>query len=332
VAGRRLGFSGRNFLRVAAGGAALFLLLALTGDGAWPQAARTIRIIVPYPPGGPTDFLARLLGEQLARAQRLTVVVENRPGAGSVVGTDAAARSAPDGNTLLLYSKESIINPHVRKVSYDPLNSFEPICRLVTSPTIYSVNSASSYRSLADLLDAARSNPGGLTLASSGPASPFQIGFEILKRAANVNMTFVPFPGGVPAVNALLGGHVTATLSTYTTTREHFISGKLRPIAVASLTRLEKLPNVPTVDEEGYKGYEVDIWYGLVAPSGTQKDTVVQLGDWLTTAMDDPRIRAKLAVQELNPASVCGADFAGLLRRQYEDYGHVIRAANIKAD
>jgi tripartite-type tricarboxylate transporter receptor subunit TctC len=322
----------RKFLHLAAGAAALSALLALTGHSAWSQATRTIRIIVPYPPGGPTDFLARLLGEQIGRSQRLTVVVENRPGAGSVVGTDAASRAAPDGNTLLLYSKESVINPHVRKVSYDPLKSFEPICRLVTSPTIYSVNSASPYMSLADLLDAARTRPGALTLASSGPASPFQIGFEILKRAANVNMTFVPFPGGAPAVNALLGGHVTSTLTTYSTTSEHFNAGKLRAIAVASRTRLEALPHVPTVDEQGYRDYEVDIWYGLVAPARTPKEIIAQLADWLTAAMEISEVRAKLAVQGLTPAAMCGADFGALLRKQYDEYGRIIREANIKAE
>jgi tripartite-type tricarboxylate transporter receptor subunit TctC len=291
-----------------------------------------LRIIVPYPPGGPTDYLARLLGEQIGRGQRLAVLVENRPGAGSVVGTEAASRSAPDGNTLLLYSKESIINPHVRKVRYDPLNSFEPICRLVTAPAVYSVNTASSYHSLGDLLEAARANPGALTLASSGPASPYQIGFEILKRVANVNMTFVPFPGGVPAVNALLGGHVTSALTTYTTTGEHFVSGKLRPIAIASLTRAQELPNVPTVEEQGYKGYEVGIWYGLVAPAGTPKDTIARLTDWLTTAMNDHEVRAKLAVQGLSPGPMCGGDFANLLRKQYDEYGRVIHEASIKAE
>jgi tripartite-type tricarboxylate transporter receptor subunit TctC len=174
----------RQVLSLAALTVALNIVVsAWFGHGAWSQAARTIKIIVPFPPGGPTDFLARLLAEQVGRAERQTIVIENRPGAGSVVGTDAASRATPDGNTLLLYSKESIINPHVRKVSYDPLTSFDPICRLVTSPTVYAVNAASSYLTLADLIEAARAKPGTLTLAASGPASPFQIGFEILKRA-----------------------------------------------------------------------------------------------------------------------------------------------------
>lgn len=323
----------RQFLNLAAHAAALSILApGFFDQNAWPQAARTIRIIVPFPPGGPTDFLARLLAEQVSRTHGSTIVVENRPGAGSVVGTDAASRATPDGNTVLIYSKESIINPHIRKVSYDPLTSFEPICRLVTSPTVYSVNAASPYSTLADLIGAARAKPGTLTLAASGPASPFQIGFEILKRAANVNMTFVPFQGGAPAVNALLGGHVTSMFSAFFPVSEHLKTGKLRALATASFARLEALPDVPIVQEFGFRGYEVDIWYGIVAPTNTPKEAISQLADWFAGAMEVHEVRAKLGVQGLDPAVMCGADFGALLRKQYDDYGHIIREANIRAE
>jgi tripartite-type tricarboxylate transporter receptor subunit TctC len=323
----------RQVLSLAALAVALNIVVsAWCGHSAWSQAARTIRIIVPFPPGGPTDFLARLLAEQVGRAERQTIVVENRPGAGSVVGTDAASRATPDGSTLLFYSKESIINPHVRKVSYDPLSSFEPICRLVTSPTVYSVNAASSYLTLTDLIDEARAKPGTLTLAAAGPASPFQIGFEILKRAANVNMTFVPFQGGAPAVNALLGGHVTAMFGSYFPVSEHLKAGKLRALATASSARLAALPDVPIVQEFGYRDYEVDIWYGLAAPAKTPKESLAQLADWFTAAMQVPEARARLALQGLDPAEMCGTDFAALIRKQYSDYGRIIREANIKAE
>jgi tripartite-type tricarboxylate transporter receptor subunit TctC len=171
-----------------------------------------------------------------------------------------------------------------------------------------------------------------LTLAGSGPASTFQIGFEVLKRAANVNMTFVPFPGGAPAINALLGGHVTAMFGTYSSASEHVKAGKLRALATASRTRLEALPDVPTVDELGFRDYEVDLWYGLVAPARTPKESISQLADWLTAAMQVPEVRAKLAVQGLDPATMCGADFGVLLRMQYDDYGRIIREANIRAE
>jgi tripartite-type tricarboxylate transporter receptor subunit TctC len=298
---------------------------------AWSQAPKTIRIIVPFAAGGAADFMARVLAEQVGRMNRVTAVVENRPGAGTVVGTEAVARAAPDGSTLLLNSKEAIINPHLRKVNYDPLTSFESICRLVSSPTVISVNDESPYRTLANLLDAARARPGDLTLASSGPASPFQIGFEMLKRAADVNMTFIPYPGAAPAVNALLGQHVTSALTTYSTVIEQLKAGKIRALAITSLSRSEAMPDVPTV-AESYKDFEADIWSGMVAPAKTPKETVSQLAAWFSAAMQAPEVKAKLEVQGLYSATLCGADFDALIRKEFAEYGRVIREANIKAE
>lgn len=250
-----------------------------------------------------------------------------------MVGAEAASRAAPDGSTLLLNTKESIILPHLRKVNYDPLTSFASICLLVNSPTVISVNNASPYRTLADLLDAARAKPAELTLASSGPASPFQIGFEMLKRLANVDMTFVPYPGVAPAVNALLGGHVASALTTYSSVAEHLQAGKLRALAAASRTRIEAIPNVPTVTELGYQDFEVDIWDGLVAPAKTPKEIISQLSSLFAAAMQVPEVKAKLAAQGLYVVdSVCGTEFDALIRRQYDEYGRVIREANIKAE
>jgi tripartite-type tricarboxylate transporter receptor subunit TctC len=262
-----------------------------------------------------------------------TVVVENRPGAGTAVGAEAASRAAPDGRTLLLNTKELIIIPHLRKVDYDPLTSFASLCLIASSPTVISVNAASSYRSLADLLDAARADPAALTLASSGPASPFQIGFEMLKRLANVDMTFVPYPGVAPAVNALLGGHVTSALTTYSSVAEQLKAGKLRVLAAGSRARIEALPDMPTVGESGYPGFDVDIWDGLVAPAKTPKETVTRLSALFAAAMRAPEVQVKLAPQGLYPVdSVCGSEFDALMRRQYEEYGRVIQAANIKSE
>ena len=145
-----------------------------------------------------------------------------------------------------------------------------------------------------------------------------------------MNITFVPFPGAAPAVNAVLGGHVTSMLTTYSTAAEHLKAGKMRALAVASGMRLEALPDVRTVHEFGYRDYEVDIWYGLVAPARTPKEAIAQLADWFTAAMRVPEVRAKLAVQGLDPAAMCGADFGALLRTQSDEYGRVIREANIK--
>jgi tripartite-type tricarboxylate transporter receptor subunit TctC len=179
-------------------------LLTLSDHGAWAQTTRTIKIVVPNPPGGVGDFVARLLVEQIGRTHGPAMVIENRPGAGSVIGTEVVSHAAPDGNTVLITSTD-LLAPHIQKSNYDPLNSLEPICYLVTLPELIAVNSTSSYATLADLLNAARAKPGELTLASTGPETVLQLGFEMLKRAAKVDMTFVPYSGGAPLVNALLG-------------------------------------------------------------------------------------------------------------------------------
>jgi tripartite-type tricarboxylate transporter receptor subunit TctC len=302
----------------------------LSGLGASASAqTKTIKLIVPYPPGGTADIVARLLGDQIGRAQGPTIVIENRPGANTIIGTEAGARAAPDGNTLLINSPEFVINPHLRKPNYDPIQSFEPICHLVSSPTVIVVNAASPYRTLKDFMDAARAMPGELTIASTGI---FQIPFEQLKRAANVNLIYVPFQGNAPASNALLGGHVTAVFAVYPTVAELVKSGKLRPLAIASRKRIEALPEVPTVIESGYSDYEVEVWLGLVAPAKTPKETTAQLAATFTAALQAPEVKAKLAAQDSYPVGVCGADFAAHIRKQSDDVGRTIRESNIKAD
>ena len=307
-------------------------LLALTGHAAWSQAARTIRIVVPFPAGGSADILARLLGEQISKAQGPTVLVENRPGGGASIAYEAVARAAPDGNTLVINGNSLVINPNLRKVNYDPVTSFEPVCYLLSSPQVYVVNNASPYRTLADLMAAARAKPGELTLASVGPATTQHIGIEQFKHAANLNMPHIPYPGGAPAVNALLGSHVTAVFANYSEVVEQLKAGTLRALATASKTRIEPLPDVPTVAELGYKDYDVEVWFGVVAPAKTPKDVVAQLSGWFSAAMQAPDVKPKLLNLGLYPVGMCGADFAAHIRKQYDEYGRVIRAANIKAE
>ena len=206
----------------------------------------SVQLLVGFAAGSSLDIIARLLAEQLNKAQGLTVIVQNLPGAGTLIATEAVARADPNGNTLLITSPPFVINTHLRKLNYDPLTSFEPICDLVHTPTFIVVDNASPYQTLAGLLDAARAQPGAFSLASIGPATTTHIAFEMLKRAANVNMTFVPYPGNVPAVNALLGGHVTSVFADYGAVSELLKARKLRALAVSSPTRMEQLPDVPT--------------------------------------------------------------------------------------
>lgn len=325
---------GRKFLRQAAGIAAalpIVFTLLLSGHDAWSQT-RTIKIVVPYSPGDGPDFLARLLAEQIGRAQGLTTVIENRPGAGTVIGTESVSRAVPDGNTLLINTNAFVTSPHLRKVNYNPSTSFEPICHLVSTPALIVVNGASPYRTLSDLLDAARAKPGDLTLASAGPGGALHIASEMLKRAAKVDMTYVPYLGSSPAISALMGGHVISVFTDYGSVAEQLKAGALRALATGSRTRIEALPDVPTVGEAGYKDYEVDLWIGVIAPAKTPKQAVSQLADWFTAAMQVPEVKAKLVVQGLYPAASCGADFGALIRRQYDEYGRVFRELNIKAD
>jgi tripartite-type tricarboxylate transporter receptor subunit TctC len=206
--------------------AAGMLLLALSGDGALSQTARTIRIVVPFPAGGSADDVARLMADQIGRTQGASFVIENRPGAGTVVATEAVSRAAPDGNTLLIVANSFVINPSLKKLNYDPFTSFAPVCNLVASPLIIAVNSDSPYRSFADLIAAARQKPGELTMATVAPATTQHIAFEMLKRVTDMNMIHVPYPGGAPAVTALLGAHVTAVIANYSEVAAHLASGR----------------------------------------------------------------------------------------------------------
>jgi tripartite-type tricarboxylate transporter receptor subunit TctC len=311
---------------------AAVILAACCGTGAWSQATRTVKVVVPYPPGSGPDILSRLMANEIGRAQGPAVVVENRPGGGTVIGTEAAARATPDGGTVLLVANSFVINPALRRQNYDPSTSFEPICYLAATPIVLVVNGASPYRTLADLLDAARARPGELALASGGPASALHIAFEVLKRAANVNMTYVPYPGTAPALHALLGGHVIAVFADYPAVVSQLKSGTLRALVTTSHARAEPLRHVPTLAETGVSKYEADIFYGIVAPAKTPSDMVAQLSEWFSGALETPEIKPRLAKQGLFPVGKCGAEFGTYLRKQVDEYSRVVRESGINAE
>jgi tripartite-type tricarboxylate transporter receptor subunit TctC len=297
----------------------------------WSQGTRTIKIVVPFAPGGGADALARLLADQISHAHQLTITIENRPGAGTVIATDAVARAAPDGRTLLLVANSFVINPNLKRLNYDPLSSFEPICFLTRSPNVVVVNSASAYNSLSDLLDAARAKPGQLTMAFQGPGTSQHIGFENLRRVAHVDMGSIPYLGAAPATSALLGQHVTSLFVNYPSVSEQVKAGRLRALAFASRTRVETMSDIPTIAEILRNDFDEDVWFGIVAPAKTSKESIAELADWFAAALKTPDVRAKLALQELYPVGLCGPNFAVHLRRQHEEYGRIIRAANIGA-
>jgi len=296
-----------------------------------PAQTGVIKVVVPVPPGSAGDLIARLLTDQVGRLNNRSFVIEPRPGAGTMIGTEAVARAPANGQTLLINSPFLLIGPHLRKLSFDPLASLDPVCYLVSSPGVLAVNAASPYRTFADLMEAVRTRPGQLTFASAGPGSTHQVGFEKLKHDAGLDFLYVPFSGGGPAINALLGNHVTAVLAEYAPLSEHLKAGTLRPLAVTSTARVAGLPGVPTIAET-YPGFEVDFWWGLFAPAHTPDALLSQLAEWFTAAMQKPEVKAKLNELGFFPAGICGQDFAALLRKQYEDYGRVIRSANMRTD
>jgi tripartite-type tricarboxylate transporter receptor subunit TctC len=323
----------RKLLHLVAGVSALAAVpIGLAADLAWSQATRTIKIVVPFPPGGGVDIVARLMADQIGRVQRASVVVENRPGAGTLIATEAVARAAPDGNTILFLANSFVINAGLRKGAYDPLTSFEPICLLTRSPNAVVVNSASPYRALGDLIADARAKPGNLTMAFQGPATSQHVAAEKLKRAAGIDMINVPFTGSAPAVNAILGGHVAALFVNYPAVSEQVSAGTVRVLATASRARIESMPDVPTVSEVVSKDFEEDVWNGAVVPAKTPKDTVFQLADWLHAAILSAEVRPKLGAQGFSAAGACGGDFASFLREQVGEYGQLIRETNMKAE
>lgn len=309
------------------------VLIGLTlGGPAAAQSGRPIRVIVPFPPGGSADVLARILSQQIGDTTKQTMIVENHPGAGASIAYDLTARAAPDGNTVVVAANSVVINPLLRKVTFDPVKSFAPVCNLVSSPLIFVVDNASPYKTIGDLIAAAKAKPGTLTLAALGPATTQHIAFEGFKRVTGADIIFVPFSGGAPAVNALLGQHVVAALVNYSEAVEQIKAGKLRALATASASRLKPAPELPTVAESGYPGYSAEVWLGLLAPAATPEKSVAQLSDWFAAAMKAPEVQAKLVSVGLYPAVRCGKDFAAFIKSQSSDYARIIHDANIKVE
>jgi tripartite-type tricarboxylate transporter receptor subunit TctC len=323
----------RKYLVLTCGALALAsLAVAAPAHPALSQAARTIRVIISVPPGGSIDLLVRILADYISSTKGQSIIAESRPGAGGVIAAEAVARAPPDGTTLLINNNGMIISSILRKVNYDPRGSFEPICHLVTTPQIIVVNSASPYRRLAELVDAARAKPAELSIASVGPNTTQHIGIERFKRLARANLTYVPYPGGAPTVNALLGAHVTAAVLNWSEIGEQLTAGKVRALATMAPQRIEPLPSLPTVAESGYPDFETDVWFGLVAPAKTPRETIAQLIDWFRAALLAPEVKAKLTAQALYPNPKCGADFDAHLVRQFDLYARLIRELNIKSE
>jgi tripartite-type tricarboxylate transporter receptor subunit TctC len=320
--------------RVVAALVAGLLSTVLSGHAVSAQPTRAIKVVVAVPAGGPADIVAHLFADQvsqaLGQARGPTIEIVTRTTGDGSVGAEDVARAAPNGDTVLLTTNAFIINPYIRQVFYDPLTSFEPVCYLARSPELFVVHSASGYHTLADLLSAARANPRGLAMASFGPGGSAHIGIEMLKLAAKVDLNYVPYSSQVSAINALLDDRVASAFISYAGVSGQLKAGNLRALATASRQRIEALPDVPTVAESGYQDFETEVRVLLLAPARTPKEAVTQLAGSFTGALAAPEVKSKLVLQGLYPVGLCGADFADYLRKQFVEYGRVVRDAKIR--
>jgi tripartite-type tricarboxylate transporter receptor subunit TctC len=311
-------------------------LLALAGAGALNAQtfpAKPVRIVVPFPAGGSADFFARLIGQKLAETWSQQVIVDNRPGAATVVGTQFVARSPADGYTILVMANSFTINASMRSnLPYDNNRDFAPVTQLVTSPNVIVVHPSVPAKTFQEFLALARARPGQLTFSAVGPGATQHVAGEILKSAANIDMTYIPFAGGAPAVLAVLGGHVSVCIANIQEVAPHVDAGKLRALAVTSRERDPAMKTVPTVAESGLPDYEVITWWGLVVPSGTPPDVVNKISADTGRVLRLPEVSAKLLAQGLYPSPSTPEQFAAHIKAETARYAKIVKEAGIKAD
>jgi tripartite-type tricarboxylate transporter receptor subunit TctC len=315
----------------------LVAALALTGARsalAQDFPSRIIRFVVAFPPGGPTDFVARLLADRMKGILGQTVLIENKAGANAAIGAEYVAKSQPDGYTLFFTTMGAVaINPSMRSdLPYDPLKDFAPVTLVVNTPDVLVVPSDLEVKTAKDFAEYAKARPGVVTMASTGVGSPPHLALELFQSAANIKVVHVPYRGAAPALTDLLGGQVQAMFADLPVLMPHIVSGRLKPLGTASAQRAEALPNVPTLDEQGLPNIYVDNWYALFAPAGTPAPVIAKLGDAAAAALNDPEVRRKLVESGAKPAPGTPKELSRLLRNDLERWGRVIREKGIKPE
>jgi tripartite-type tricarboxylate transporter receptor subunit TctC len=295
---------------------------------------RPIRLIVPYPPGGGNDTLARLFGAKLAEAWGQQVVVDNRPGAGTLIGTQLAARAVPDGYTMLLSSIAThAIAPNLyAKPGFDPVKDFAPITLLAIAPTVLCVNAAVPVNTVKELIALAKAKPGELKFASGGSATPPHMAGEIFASMTGIKLIHVPYKGGAPAHAGLIGGETTMMFDTAASILPHVRSGKLKSLAIARAARLAEYPNLPTFTEAGLPGYEVNAWYSMHAPAGVARTVVDKWHGALVAALKLPDIQDRLKVLGSEGVGNTPAEFAKFIQVEHAKYAKAIRDAGVKVE
>jgi tripartite-type tricarboxylate transporter receptor subunit TctC len=320
----------RCFLHLAAGAAALPVVSQIAQAQAYPS--RPVRLIVPIAPGGATDILARLIGQWLSERLGQPFIIDNRPGAGSNVGTEAVVRAPADGYTLLLCSVTDAINATLYdKLNFNFIRDIAPVAGLIRGTHVLVVNPSVAAKTVPEFIAYAKANPRQLNMASAGTGTGVHIAGELFKMMAGVDMVHVPYRGGGPALNDLLGGQVQVMFPTSVASIEHIRAGRLRALAVTAATRSDQLPDIPAV-AEFVPGYEASVWFGIGAPRNTPAEIVDKLNKEINAGLVDPKFKARLA--DLGGTVLAGspADFGKLIAAETEKWGKVIRAANIKPE
>ena len=294
--------------------------------------SKPLRIIVPFAPGGAADTTSRLLGEHLSKSLGHAVIVDNRPGAGAVIGYEIGARSAPDGHTMTIVFPSFVVNPSVRRVQYDPLRDFRAVTMTMSLPMTVSVHPSLPAKSMKEFIAIARARPGEISYGTPGVATIQHVLGELFRQTLKVNLTHVPYTGGAPAMTAIAGGHIVTIIGNVFEIAPFAKAGRVRPIVVTTPERAEALPDVPTMKEAGYPQLEATNWAGLVVPAATPAAAVARLNTELVRALRAPDIQEKFKAQGMSPMPGTPEQFAALLQSESVRYSKVVREANIKAE
>ena len=313
--------------------AAALLPIVTAAHAAERYPSHPIRMIVPFPAGGATDVLARIVGQKLSERLGQNIVIDNRTGASGNVGSEIAARAAPNGYTLIMGNVSShAINASVFKLPYDPVRDFAPVTVVAVVTNVLVVHPSFQSKSVKELIDMARAAPGRIDYASAGNGSPAHLAAELFKMMAGVDLNHVPFNGNAPATTALLGGQVALMFNAMPAAMPHVKSGKLRALAVTSATRSRAAPQLPTIAESGLPGYEVTAWNGILAPAGTPKAIIERLYKEIVAVLREPDLAARYESLGAEPLGNTPQQFAALIATDVRKYGEVARAAKLKID
>ena len=322
----------RRLLRMATGAA-----IVAGGAAGWPARAelpdKTLRIIVPFAPGGGTDLIARLVAETMSKDLGRSVIVENKPGAGTIIGTDYVAKSTADGSTLVMATFAHAVNPALHaKLPFDTDKDFAPVALVGTSPNVLVVRPDRPWKTVRELIDAAKAQPGSLTYGSFGNGTSAHLAGALFANLAKVELLHVPYKGSAPAITDLLGGQIDMMFTTVASVAQHLTSGKLRALAVTSAKRSPSWPELPTIAEAGVPGYMAESWYGLYAPAGTPQATIAQLNSAVSQAVKSEGFRTRVEGEGLVPAAGAPAQLADYVRAEQQRWRKVVADARIKVE